>query len=61
MEEKMKVLSPIRWSVWIALKEYALKRTKEERKKITLQEIIEEAIMDLASRGLNPKNKNINK
>lgn len=61
MAEELKALSPIRRSVWLKLKEYALEKTKETKgKKITLSAIIEKAIMDLADREL-PKKKNIKK
>lgn len=50
MEEEMMVLSPIRKSVWLVLKYLTLKRTKKAGKQVFLVEIVEEAIMDLASR-----------
>lgn len=56
MEEEMMVLSPIRRSVWLVLKRLTLERTKATGKQVFLAEVVEEAIMDLASREIK-KNK----
>lgn len=58
MTEELKALSPIRRSVWIRLKEYALEKTREtEGRKITLSSVIEKAITDLADKELKGKRK----
>lgn len=46
-EEEKRPIPPIKRSVWILLKRYALEKTRETGKQITLSEIIEEGILNL--------------
>ena len=46
-EEEKRPIPPIKRSVWILLKKYALEKTKETGRQITLSEVIEEALLNL--------------
>lgn len=47
LEEEKRPIPPIKRSVWILLKKYALEKTKETGRQITLSEVIEKAILNL--------------
>jgi len=47
VEEEKRPIPPIKRSVWILLKRYALEKTKESGRQITLSEVIEESILNL--------------
>jgi len=45
--EEKRPIPPIKRSVWILLKKYALEKTKESGRQVTLSEVIEQAILNL--------------
>jgi len=47
IEEEKRPIPPIKRSVWLLLKKYALEKTKGTGRQITLSEVIEEAILNL--------------
>jgi hypothetical protein len=49
-------LSPIRRSVWLLLREYCLRKTREENRLVTYGEIIEKSILAYVSSEI-PKRK----
>ena len=47
VEEGKRPIPPIKRSVWLLLKKYALEKTKKSGRQITLSEVIEESILNL--------------
>lgn len=47
VEEEKRPIPPIKRSVWLLLKKYALEKTKKSGRQITLSEVIEESILNL--------------
>lgn len=53
--EDKRPIPPIKRSVWILLKKFALEKTKETGRQITLSEVIEEALLNLTSVEIDKK------
>lgn len=59
MDKKKKVMCPIpsiKRGIWLLLKEYCLRKTREEERLVTLGETIEKAILNLTDSEMK-KNK----
>jgi len=55
IDEEKRPIPPIKRSVWILLKRYALEKTKATGRQITLSEVIEEALLNLTSVEIDKK------
>jgi len=52
VEEEKRPIPPIKRSVWLLLKKYALEKTKRSGRQITLSEVIEESILNLVDMNI---------
>jgi len=55
MDEKRRPIPAIKREIWLLLKEYCLRQTRETGRQVTIRETVEEAILNLVGSDLSKK------